>query len=69
MVGHAVDPAADVRGNVGGGATGRDGVQHVIVDQLAHVLPAALLGQRVQLGLLEQRYAELSERFLTTYEP
>jgi hypothetical protein len=23
----------------------------------------------VQLGLLEQRYAELSERFLTTYEP
>ena len=50
-VGGPVDTVADVCRDVGRDAARGDGVQHLVVDKSAHVLPAALLGQRVELGL------------------
>src|SRR3954468_13803257 len=50
-VGDARHPVADVRGDLAGAAAGRDGVQHVVVDEPPHVLPAAMLEQPVELGL------------------
>ena len=50
-VGDAVDAVPDVPGDVGGFAAGGDGVQDLVVDESAHLFPAALLGQRVQFGL------------------
>src|SRR5262245_44644463 len=47
--GDALHPIADVGRNLGGAAAGRDGVQHVVIDELGHLLPAALLGQLVEL--------------------
>src|SRR4051794_14846518 len=50
-VGDSRHPVADVRGDLGGAAAGRDGVQHVVVDQTAPVRPAAPLGQLVLVGV------------------
>ena len=50
-VGDTVDAVADVTRDVGRGAAGGDGVQDLVVDESAHLLPAALLGQCVEFGL------------------
>src|SRR6185312_14900780 len=50
-VGDAGHALADVRRDLAGTAAGRDGVQHVVVDEPPHLLPAALFGQLVELGL------------------
>src|ERR1700759_2282108 len=50
-VGDTVDAVANVSRDVRRGAAGRDGVQHLVVYQSAHVLPAAPLGQCVLLGV------------------
>ncbi len=50
-VGNPVDAVSDVGGDFGGRTTGGNGVHDLVGDQRAHLLPAALLGHRVELGL------------------
>ena len=51
VVTRGVDPVADVPSDLSRRAAGGDGVQDLVVDEPAHVVPAALFGQRVEFGL------------------
>ncbi len=61
-VDHAAEPLEHLAGDVVERAHHGEGVEHLVVDQVGHLVPGAALGQRVELGLEVAPAVQLEHR-------